>query len=227
MSFSSPKPIQTQVASPVSPAPCVPGRGAAMGRDAYHLRWPVAAPRSRVTAGLCLLPAGGFLWSGPRGLPRTRGDNVLVCLTAGSAALRLPRGETAVEGLAFLPAGTAFALQPQADAAGMTLLLGRDVVERAALPFSSAVVLAALDLPDAMALKDDLRVLAMLAERDSGAMRPDTASCLEAVAKLVARLSALHGTTEKRAETPLFLDAATLEARFARRVPEQELLPQG
>ena len=205
MRLSSLRPIQSPVASPVTLHPIsVPDSGAALRRQAYHLRWPVRASRCRATAGLCLLPAGDFLWSAKNGRPLTRADHVLVCLTAGSANLQLPRGAGRVDGVAFLPAGTAFALQPDADAEGMTLLLGRDVITRTALALPSTIVIASVESTAPAALHGSLKKLAPLVQQDPGAMRPDTANGLSVMAKLIATLAAAPPFARQRRPVPAF-----------------------
>lgn len=102
---------------------------------------PVAAPvpptvwrsRSMPGDGLRLMPLAALVWGGPvRGRlglrtasPRVRGDHVLLMVSQGALAVELPRMRHPVtQGrLAFIPAGTAFSLDPPAEIQGWALLI--------------------------------------------------------------------------------------------------------
>lgn len=173
MSFASPRPILAE------PAWAVPPRPAA---NALLLQ------TASETRGLRLLPIGGFVWSGPHDTPRTRSDHVLIWMTAGTATLRLPRSAKAVSGVLFLPAGTAFALQPSPGAEGGVLLLNRDLAERAARPFPSAVVEAEGGAEDA-GTRSAIAALAAEAQRPQPPGRGDLDACLGQVALALTRMA--------------------------------------
>lgn len=81
--------------------------------------------------GLRLIPLSGFHWGGAlRGrnaapAPRVRGDHVLIWLQQGTLQVEFPRHchGLAPGCLAFIPAGTAFALRPGAEVQGRALLI--------------------------------------------------------------------------------------------------------
>lgn len=81
--------------------------------------------------GLRLIPLSGFHWGGSRRgrntppAPRVRGDHVLILLKQGALQVEFPRHcHMLVPGrLAFIPAGTAFALNPGAEVQGRALLI--------------------------------------------------------------------------------------------------------
>ena len=83
------------------------------------------------TGGLRLIPLSGFHWGGAvRGrnmppAPRVRGDHVLILLERGVLQVEFPRSQQLLGPgrVAFIPAGTAFALQPGADMQGRALLI--------------------------------------------------------------------------------------------------------
>lgn len=224
MSYASPRPILAEAASPVAAAPAVnawgiregrPGRAAGPLPDA---RWSLAG----TAPGLRLLPLAGFGWSGPRGLPRTRGDHVLVWMTEGAASLRLPRGEGPAPALLFLPAGTAFALHPAPGAEGTVLLVGRDLAARARTQLPSSSVDATPDIAEAEALHAALSTLAAEARREDPLARPAQEEALGRVALHLARIAA-RDATERPRQDPLvqrFLALATREIPAGRTLEE-------
>ncbi|MTH34238.1 helix-turn-helix domain-containing protein [Paracoccus limosus] len=118
--WPDPRPTEAEPAPPVRTsgwlarsAPCgqpLPAGAAAILRvqDLGGLHWGRAPPRPG---------------DGPE--PRLRSDHLLIALTAGEAALCFPRQAYPLTGprLAYLPAGTAFALRVQADARGWALMI--------------------------------------------------------------------------------------------------------
>ncbi|MBP8932375.1 MAG: helix-turn-helix domain-containing protein [Paracoccus sp.] len=98
------------------------------------------APSFAPSDGLRLIPLAGFHWGGAvRGrnmppAPRVRGDHVLIVLEQGMVQIELPRQQHMLRPgrVAFIPAGTAFALQPGTEVTGRALLIapahGRDLM---------------------------------------------------------------------------------------------------
>lgn len=88
-------------------------------------------PFPPLSGGLRLIPLAGFHWGGAvRGrhmppAPRVRGDHVLIQLDRGMIQIELPRHQHVLRPgcLAFIPAGTAFALQPGLEVQGRALLI--------------------------------------------------------------------------------------------------------
>lgn len=80
---------------------------------------------------LVALSLSRAVWSGPVGsrgggaVPRVRGDHLLILLRTGALAISFPKGATLLTGmrLAFVPAGTAFAMRSLAEASGGLLLI--------------------------------------------------------------------------------------------------------
>ena len=89
------------------------------------------APSFAPADGLRLIPLSGFHWGGAvRGrnlppAPRVRGDHVLIVLEQGMVQIELPRHQHMLRPgcVAFIPAGTAFALQPGLEVLGRALLI--------------------------------------------------------------------------------------------------------
>lgn len=238
MSFASPRPILADAASPVALPPSgaagawgIPARPAApdtlaamlAGRPAIGWQRGLALGEGAAAApGLRLLPVAGFAWTGPRGLPRTRTDHVLVWLTGGEAMLRLPRSEGPAPALLFLPAGTAFALQPAPGAEGVALLVGRDMAAAATAPFPAAVIAVAPDPAEAGGLRADLAALAEEARRDDPSAGPGRQARLGALASRLARI-ADRQRGERGGTDPLvrrFLALATRELPQGRTLEE-------
>lgn len=100
---------------------------------------PATPPRLSPGDGLRLIPLAGFLWGGARRghalppAPRVRGDHALLLPDENPLKIEFPRRDHILmpRCIAFIPAGTAFALQPDADAKGLALLIapahGRDL----------------------------------------------------------------------------------------------------
>lgn len=80
---------------------------------------------AHVLDGLRVVPLASFWWggSGANRRPRVRSDHVLILVESGGVRIDLPRtGQVCGAGqVAFVPAGSAFAAQPSADAAGAVL----------------------------------------------------------------------------------------------------------
>lgn len=128
---------------PVMAMATAPAAVLARGHDAGGAPLPQATPGD----GLRLMPLSGFFWGGraralgrmraPTGgapaAPRVRGDHVLMYLMHGTLGIEFPRQRHLIyqAQLAFIPAGTAFSVQPPRDAQGLVLLipphLGRDL----------------------------------------------------------------------------------------------------
>ena len=89
------------------------------------------APSFAPADGLRLIPLSGFHWGGAvRGrnmppAPRVRGDHVLMLLERGMVQIELPRHQHVLRPgcVAFIPAGTAFAVQPGLEVLGRALLI--------------------------------------------------------------------------------------------------------
>lgn len=92
---------------------------------------PSFAPSFAPADGLRLIPLSGFHWGGAvRGrnmppAPRVRGDHVLMLLERGMVQIELPRHQHMLRPgcVAFIPAGTAFAVQPGLEVRGHALLI--------------------------------------------------------------------------------------------------------
>ena len=98
--------------------------------------------------GLRLIPLDGFCWggavqrarAGQGARPRVRGDHVLILVQNGGATIGLPRSGHPVSAgrLAFVPAGTAFALQPGMGCRGLVLLVPPMVAQQLAVDLPPA-----------------------------------------------------------------------------------------
>ncbi len=108
-------------AVPLAPADMSPAMGGAL----------CPAPSFAPDDGLRLIPLSGFHWGGAvRGrnmppAPRVRGDHVLMLLERGMIQIELPRHQHMLRPgcVAFIPAGTAFAVQPGLEVQGRALLI--------------------------------------------------------------------------------------------------------
>lgn len=141
-------------------------------------------------SGLRVLPLDSFVWGGATwagGLRRgrTRGDHCLVRVTAGSMRIILPSGavDHGAGSVVFIPAGTAFAAEPQPGVRGQVLLMARQMAERLSLP--SRIVVGA-GVSDAFSAD-----LAALAARAHDPIAAATAACrVELIATSLERLAA-------------------------------------
>lgn len=118
--------------------------------------------------GLRLMPLAAFHWGGrERGIgalpqPRLRGDHVLLHLHDGPLQIDFPRlqsrhiGET----LAFLPAGTAFSMRPDAQLSGQALLIPHRLTAGLQLPLPQEFRSGAPHEADGPMLHQALRALA-------------------------------------------------------------------
>ena len=110
---------------------------------------PVRLPRPAPGDGLRLIELAAFHWGGPsRGQgrrlavsPRVRGDHVLIQVTRGILGIELPRMRHLVdEGrIAFVPAGTAFALQPPDTIEGCALLIPARLTKNLSVVFPASI----------------------------------------------------------------------------------------
>ena len=95
-------------------------------------------PRAGRLAGLRLLPLDGFVWAGRDGQPRTRPDHVMIWVSRGRMQVNLPRRRRVLRDgdLWLIPAGTAFACQPQPGSVGHVALIPPQLASQAdpALP---------------------------------------------------------------------------------------------
>ena len=113
---------------------------------------------------------------------RTRGDHCLIRVTAGTLRIILPSGavDHGAGSVVFIPAGTAFAAEPQPGVAGQALLMPRQMAERLSLPRRMVVGAGASD-----AFSADL---AALAARPHDPIAAATAACrVELIAALLQR----------------------------------------
>lgn len=127
--------------------------------------------------GLRLLPLDSFTWGGPTGparssRSRTRGDHCLIRVTAGVVRIILP-GDAVDHGpdsVVFIPAGTAFAAEPQPGVAGQVLLMPRDLGERLDLPLPQRIVAGSEPAGSATGavLSTDLHALAQRLDDPAG-----------------------------------------------------------
>ncbi|SHL75588.1 transcriptional regulator, AraC family [Paracoccus solventivorans] len=125
--------------------------------------------------GLRLLPLDSFAWGGPAGPARarrgrTRGDHCLIRVTAGTLRITLPRGpvDHGADSVVFIPAGTAFAAEPQPGVCGQVLLMPRDLGERLDLPLPNRIVATLADSAAGDTLSADLRALAQRLDDPEG-----------------------------------------------------------
>lgn len=140
--------------------------------------------------GLRVLPLDSFVWGGPAlagGLRRgrTRGDHCLVRVTAGTLRIVLPSGavDHGPGSVVFIPAGTAFAAEPQPGVAGQALLMPHHMAERLSLP--NRIVVGA-GMSDAFSAD-----LAALAARTHDPIAAATAACrVELIAASLERVAA-------------------------------------
>ncbi|QFG35278.1 AraC family transcriptional activator of pobA [Paracoccus pantotrophus] len=123
---------------PLAPAPCLapsPFRdllpGPAGPGQAAALQPRCALPGGRPGGGLRLIPLAGLHWGGPvrspaaPRSPRVRGDHVLLRPTGGTVAIMFPGHHHVLPAgrIAFIPAGTAFSLNPPPEVHGLALLI--------------------------------------------------------------------------------------------------------
>ncbi|SDL66997.1 helix-turn-helix domain-containing protein [Paracoccus chinensis] len=141
-------------------------------------------------SGLRVLPLDSFVWGGATwagGLRRgrTRGDHCLIRVTAGTMRIILPSGavDHGAGSVVFIPAGIAFAAEPQPGVRGQVLLMARQMAERLSLP--SRIVVGA-GVSDAFSAD-----LAALAARAHDPIAAATAACrVELIATSLERLAA-------------------------------------
>lgn len=99
------------------------------------------APRK---ASLRLMPVGAFTWGSPTqpAHPRTRPEHTLIWVTKGRLRLDFPRQSTVMMpgDVRFIPAGTAFASLPQADALGHVLLIATELTADIDPPLPRTVI---------------------------------------------------------------------------------------
>lgn len=140
--------------------------------------------------GLRVLPLDSFVWGGPAvagGLRRgrTRGDHCLIRVTAGTLRIILPSGavDHGPGSVVFIPAGTAFAAEPQPGVGGQALLMPRYMAERLSLP--NRIIVGA-GVSDAFSAD-----LAALAARAHDPIAAATAACrVELIAAALERVAA-------------------------------------
>src|SRR5690606_10516166 len=100
---------------------------------------------------------------------RTRGDHCLIRVTEGTLRITLPRGPVDHgTGVVFIPAGTAFAAEPQPGVCGQVLLMPRDLGERLDLPLPNRIVATLADSATGDTLSADLRALAQRLDDPEG-----------------------------------------------------------
>lgn len=141
-------------------------------------------------SGLRVLPLDSFVWGGATwagGLRRgrTRGDHCLIRVTEGTMRIVLPSGavDHGAGSVIFIPAGTAFAAEPQPGVRGQVLLMARQMAERLSLP--GRIVVGA-GVSDAFSAD-----LAALAARTHDPIAAATAACrVELIATSLERLAA-------------------------------------
>jgi len=142
--------------------------------------------------GLRLVPLDSFVWGGPvrpggARTGRTRGDHCLMRVTAGVMRIILPSGavDHGAGSVIFVPAGTAFAADPQPGVAGQALLMPPDMGGRLDLPLPNRIIVGS-GASDAFSAD-----LAALASRAHDPIASATAACrVELIAAMPQRLSA-------------------------------------
>lgn len=183
-----------------------------------------ALPRGRPGDGLRLIPLAGFHWGGPmRGRktppsPRVRGDHVLIRPVAGGVSIAFPRQSHLLPAgrIAFIPAGTAFALSPPSEVEGQALLIPPAWIGAQPLPKAFRSGWPAPE--DAALLDPAILALAQGAARDPGG---DSATPyqLGLIAVALSRLEDRAGPADPRRDdlagarplTERFLDLAGQE----------------
>lgn len=143
--------------------------------------------------GLRVVPLDSFVWGGPTRAGgtrtgRTRGDHCLMRVTEGIMRIVLPSGavDHGAGSVIFVPAGTAFAAQPQPGVAGQALLMPRDMGGRLNLQLPNRIVVGT-GASDAFSAD-----LAALAARVHDPIASATAACrVELIATGLQRLATL------------------------------------
>lgn len=192
-----------------------------------------ALPRGRPGDGLRLIPLAGFHWGGPvRGRktppsPRVRGDHVLLRPVAGAVSIAFPRQSDVLPAgrIAFIPAGTAFALSPPPEIEGQALLIPPAWIGSQPLPKAFRSGWPAAE--DAALLGPAMLALAQGAARDPGG---DSATPyqLGLIAVALTRLENRAGLADPRRDnlagarplTERFLDLAGQEMAANRTIAE-------
>lgn len=206
----------------------------AIPTDAADSAPPVPAlPRGRPGDGLRLIPLSGFHWGGPvRGRktppsPRVRGDHVLIRPVAGAVSIAFPRQSHVLPAgrIAFIPAGTAFALSPPPEVEGQALLIPPAWIGAQPLPKAFRSGWPAAE--DAPLLDPAMLALAQGAARDAGG---DSATPyqLGLIAVALSRLEDRAGPADPRQDnlagarplTERFLDLAAQEMAANRTIAE-------
>ncbi|WP_134724642.1 helix-turn-helix domain-containing protein [Paracoccus luteus] len=157
-------------AKPSAPAPRIPANDPG---PAPTLRPYAARPRPPAT-GVRLVPLDSFVWGGTgRRAARVRGDHALIRVTAGIMRIVLPGGHAdhGQGNVIFIPAGTAFAAQPQPGAAGQVLLMTPACAAGLDVPLPAAMVVGT-GASDAFSAD-----LAALAARAADPVASATAAC--------------------------------------------------
>ncbi|MBV0890479.1 AraC family transcriptional regulator [Paracoccus sp. Z118] len=130
---------------------------------------PYTGRTAHVLDGLRVMPLGSFSWGGQGAvqLPRVRSDSVLMLIDAGAMRIDLPRGGQAFQPgqMIFVPAGSAFAAQPSADAGGAVLRMPAALTRDLAPGFPQHLLAGR---PSA-ALRAEICAHVAAIQRDSGA----------------------------------------------------------
>ncbi len=188
-------------------------------RVAQHRATQPMPPHAAPGDGLRLIPLSGFHWGGAlRGrnmppAPRVRGDHVLILLKGGVLQIEFPRNrQLLVPGrVAFIPAGTAFALNPGADVQGCALLLapghGRDLP----MPLPPGCRFGAPAIEDAALIEPAMQALGAAQPRTS-AGQAATACQMALIAVALSRLDERAGVYGPRQSG--ILEARPLTERF-------------
>lgn len=176
--------------------------------------------------GLRLIPLSSFHWGGAlRGrnmppAPRVRGDHVLILLKSGALQIEFPRNRhLLVPGrVAFIPAGTAFALNPGAELQGRALLLAPMHARGLPMSLPPGFRTGTLAAEDAPLIEPAMQALGAAQPRTC-AGQAATASQMTLIAVALSRLderAGIHGPRqsgilEARPLTERFLELAQAE----------------
>ncbi|RCW81341.1 helix-turn-helix transcriptional regulator [Paracoccus lutimaris] len=195
----------------------------------------IAVPPFAPGDGLRLIPLSGFHWGGAvRGrnmppAPRVRGDHVLILLSRGVLQIEFPRHQhlLTMGRVAFIPAGTAFALQPGLQVQGRALLIAPTHARGLPLALPSGFCWGAPAADDQPLIEPAMLALGAAQPRSS-AGETATACQLGLIAVALSRLDARagqrdavqSGIAEARPLTERFLDLARAELAQSQTIAE-------
>ncbi|SMO52119.1 helix-turn-helix domain-containing protein [Paracoccus laeviglucosivorans] len=184
---------------------------------------PSRLPRSAPGDGLRLVPLAAFHWGGaPRGrfggrsatiAPRVRGDHILIYVAQGTLGVDLPglRHPVSDGRIAFIPAGTAFSMQPPEEVQGCALMIPPHLAHGLPVELPHSFQSGLPDPADHALLDPALRALGAGSPRNA-VEASATSFQLGLLAVALSRL--VHGSAAQQALSHRITEARPLTERF-------------